>query len=529
MIANRQINRATKSKTTAIVAPVGGLNDKNSIADMPPGDALQMENWFPSTNSVVTRGGSTVHCDGLSGVGKSLMPYNGPSSTALFSASGTNFYDVSSDPPVIVTQIQVTNPVFDHCNFGGADGNFLVVVNGSDLPAFYNGSSWAVSGSGFSTPITGVDPTDFTQVSAWKNRLFFVEKNSLRCWYLGVFAIGGEAHQLDFSGVAKLGGKLVATATVSSSAGLTIDDYFVAITSEGECLVYRGTDPDTDGAFGLVGNYRIGRPIANGSAKDGGRFLCKFGADMVAITADGFTTLQGALNSDVVAKHLTINDKIINTVTEAVTSYRDNFGWQILLAPMNNKLLINVPTEEDNTSYQYVMNTVTGAWTVFTGWDASCFAYWNDELYCIEGSTVYKCDVPGINDHASDINIGDPIYCKVKTSFQYFGGRGSQKSFKFVRPLLYASGPMTPLVGINVDLSDADITGTVQLSNTGTSLWGIAEWGIGLWSGGQLTLKNWISVNGIGYSAALKMEIATNQQYSTWQGWEIMYEKGGIL
>ena len=220
---------------------------------------------------------------------------------------------------------------------------------------------------------------------------------------------------------------------------------------------------------------------------------------------------------------------MVNSVTSAVSSYAGNFGWQILLAPMNNKLLINVPTSEDSLSYQFVMNTITGAWTKFTGWNTTCLEYWADNIYGIIGTTVYKLDVPQSNDFESSTSTGSHIVAKVKTAFQYFGGIDANKSFKMVRPLLLSSGEMSPIIGINTDFTDSPITGSVVISTNYNSKWGTAIWGVSKWASDNVTFQNWVSVNGIGYNAALKMEINANNQYCQWHGWEIMFERGGLV
>jgi len=479
------INRQRRTQAMSNVAPVGGLNDKDSIANMPETDALILDNWFPGTQSVSVRGGSIEKSIGLAATGETLLSYNGRASKKLFAAADSVIYDVDSITPVSVVTGK-SNARWDSINFGNNGAEYLVCVNGEDLPLFYNGSTWAQSdGLSYATAMTDALSLltapighQFTQVNAWKNRLYFVEKNSMRCWYLGTQAIGGALAPLDFSGVAKLGGTLIATTTVTTSAGLTLDDYFCAITSEGECLVYRGTDPSDAAKFALVGNYRVGRPIANGSDKQGGRWLCKYSSDIVGITADGFTTLQAALNADVVAQQRTINDKIVNTVTQAVTTHADKFGWQIILAPMQNKLIINVPTSELLESYQYVMNTITGAWTKFTGWNATCFKYHDDKIYCIIGTSVYQVDIEALNDFypADGSNHGTVIEAYCKTAFIYFGGRNYVKMYKMARPLLYSTTDVSPIFNINVNLIDEPISGEVVLYEGDPTYWDISEW-----------------------------------------------------
>lgn len=526
------VNRARRSNAISIVAPIGGLNDKDSIADMPAKDALILDNWFPGTQSVDVRGGSSEFATGAPAVIETLMVYNGIANNKIAAVANGSIYDITAGGTFPAAALSgMSNSRFDWVNFANSGASYLVAVNGADLPRFYNGTSWTFSGLTYAPAITGVAATTFSQVNVWKNRLFFVQKNTLSCWYLGTGAIGGAAAELNFGGVAKLGGALIATATITTSAGTTPDDYFVAITSEGECLVYRGTDPTSITTFFLVGNYRIGRPIANGIDNQGGRWLAKLGSDIVAITADGFTTLQDMLNNDVVASQRTINGKIINSVTTAVSRWSSNFGWQILLCPFQNKLFVNVPTSEGTQAYQYVMNTITGAWTRFQGWNATCFAYSKDKIYAAIGTKVYQVDLARSNDFVTSTYTGDVINATAKTAFMYLGGRNKLKSYKMVRPLLLAGGDPSPLVNINVNLEDKPIVGVASVSTSSSaSRWDTALWDItGIWVADEGYFQNWVSVSGLGYSVALKIQIQTDNNKCRWLGWDAMYEAGGLI
>jgi hypothetical protein len=77
-----------------------------------------------------------------------------------------------------------------------------------------------------------------------------------------------------------------------------------------------------------------------------------------------------------------LSNKIVNLINGDVALYGSNFGWDIKLYPLGNKLIINVPqTSGRHTQYQYVMNTITGPGARFTGWNANCFAVMRDVLY----------------------------------------------------------------------------------------------------------------------------------------------------
>lgn len=526
----RRPNRSRRSYTDSVAAPVGGLNDRDATALMPKSDAIVLENLFPSTASVDIRGGCVEHVTGLPITGETLLGYNGVASSKMFAAANGSIYDVSVAGALgAAIASGFSNNRWESVNFGGAAGNFLVAVNGQNLPQYYNGTTWTASGVGYATAITGVTASNFTQVNAWKNRLFFVEKDTLKCWYLPTQAIGGAAASIDFAGVAKLGGKLVATTTVSSSAGAQIDDYLVAITSEGECLVYQGTDPASAATFNIVGNYRIGRPIANGIDNRGSRFLCKLSSQVVALTADGFVNIQDAINSDVQAQRLTISDKIVNSVSKDVTRYKSNFGWQIMLMPIGNKLFINVPSTQGLASHQWVMNTITGAWCKYTGWNATCFLYWQDNLYAIIGQNIYRMEVEQSNDFATASGTGTPIRAELESAYQYFGGRGAQKGYKMVRPLFFGSADVQPSAALNVDFKSVATLSAANATASTNSKWGIAKWGIGKWGAGSTYSQVWRSVNGVGYCASLRMSLTCNQMTCSFQAWDIIYEKGGLI
>lgn len=524
------LNLSRRSTAKTLPPSVGGLNDRDAITGMKPEYALQLDNFFPGTNDCSVRGGSSEHVNGLPAVAETLMGYNGPTSSSLFAVASGNIYDITTAGAVGSALVSgLSNSRWDFVNFGGAAGNFIASVNGFDLPRFYNGTSWTASGTGYATAITGATASNFSQVNVWKNRLFFVEKNTLKCWYLGVQAIGGAATAIDFSGVAKLGGKLIATATVSSTAGNTPDDYFIAITSEGECLVYGGTDPASATTFAIVGNFRIGRPIANGTDNMGGRFLVRIGNNTIAITVDGFVNLADALNSDVQAQRTILNDMIVNSVSSEVTKYKGNFGWQAILAPNRNKLLINVPTSEGSKAHQFVMNTITGAWTRFVGWNIVSMAYFNDELYGSIGTKIYKLDQPGTNDFTATGVSGKPIEAYARTAYHYFGGRNANKHFKMARPLLFSASELLPEINVDVDFElSATLGSSESLPATG-ALWGSAIWGTSLWASGSSATREWLSVESIGYCASLNMKLTVEAQTASWQGYDIIYETGGLI
>ncbi|MGK3945817.1 hypothetical protein ABK046_46665, partial [Streptomyces caeruleatus] len=84
--------------------------------------------------------------------------------------------------------------------------------------------------TGVSTPaITGVTTSTLAHVTLFKNRLFFVQNNSMNVWYLPVNSIGGTASMLDLGSVFRRGGRVEACYTWTLDAGDGSDDHFVVI------------------------------------------------------------------------------------------------------------------------------------------------------------------------------------------------------------------------------------------------------------------------------------------------------------
>ena len=511
------------SRSISTTSPIGGLNARDSLAAMPPQDAVILDNFFPTPTTVDLRKGYIKWATGLPSHVESLMSYKSATASKIFAASGTEIYDVTVQGAVgtaVVTGL--TNARFQHANFGTPGGQFLYLVNGVDKPRLYNGSTWTAI-DGASTPaITGVTTTSLIHLNVYKNRLFFIEKDSMSAWYLPINSIAGTASELDFSSMFKLGGYLAAMATwtIDNSAG--IQEYAVFISSEGEVAVYQGADPGDANSWSVVGVFRIGHPV-------GRRCFAKVGSDVIIIGADGFIPLSKALLTDRSQTQEAISTKILNLVNEDVAKYGTTFGWEPCLFPIGNKFIINVPEQANKLSYQYVMNTVTSAWCKFKGWNANCFLVDDDRLFF--GGNYTDSNNKGYVARADYLYSDDGAFIQgeVKTAFQYFGAPGLLKRFTMVRPIFNTAGTMNAALNMDVDFDNKPPTATPTFFNTGGTKWDTAKWNTFQWFGGFEIKKNWQGVNGVGYSGALHMKIVHNIAPVQWMSIDYVFETGNIL
>lgn len=514
--------------STSISAPIGGLNARDSIADMPETDALVLDNWFPGTTEVDVRNGSIYFADFGSNPVETLMAYNGPVTKKLFGVSADGIYNLGIGGHIAAADVTpVTNARYQHVNFGTPGGNFLLAVNGANKLSGYSGAAWWLDGDG-AHDITGVDTATCININIFKSRIWLTQKDTAKAWYLPINSIAGAAVAFDFTSLFYLGGYLMGmtTWTVDNAAGL--QEYAVFVSSEGEVLVYQGYDPSSSSTFSLAAHFRIGRPV-------GRRFYAKSGSDVVLLTVDGVVPLSQALLTDRSAVNIALSDKIINSISQDIASYSSNFGWQIILHPVGSKLIVNVPQGENLRQYQYVMNTINKSWCTFgqqsnfSAWNANCFELFSDKLYYGSNSKyVFQADV-GTTD-AMDASASVSNITSVATpAFSYFRSKGREKLFGLARPILKINGTIQVALSFNVDFSQATPNFNYASVSTSTSApWDTSPWDATPWGGDTQVLKDWQTINGIGFAGSLSIGAITSLPLG-WQSTDYTYQLGGIL
>jgi hypothetical protein len=498
------------SQPVSLPAPVGGWNARDSLAAMSPLDAPILTNWFPATTECSLRNGYSKWATGITGQVQTLMAYSGSTTTKLFAIAGTSIYDVTTSGPVgAAVRTGLSNAKWQYTNIATPGGVFLSAANGVDAPLSYNGSAWS------NPTITGVTATKLNSPILYMNRQFFIEEGTLKVWYLPVQSIAGAAQAVDISSFMYKGGHIVSHGTWTIDAGNGVNDHYVIMTSRGQIIVYQGTDPSLADTWAMVGVWDIGAPV-------GARSLYKYAGDMLIISEDGVVPLSGALQSSRVQPKVAITDKIQYAVSEAVTQYSQNFGWQVMYVPTLNQLWLNVPIQEGVNQQQYAMNTITGAWCNYTGWNANVFEMYEDRPYFGGNGYVAKAYDTQADDGANITAFG-------LQAFNNFNSAGRLKRFTMARPILRSDGSPAVFAGINIDFSISDTTAPLEFAPTTAATWDVGVWGSAVW-GGQLNIfQNWQGLNGVGYYGAPVVKTASSQLQVKWVATDIVIEGGAIL
>lgn len=452
----------------------------------------------------------------MTGAGKTLMVYNSLNGASqMFCATNAGVFNVTASGAVGSPVATRTNGKHQWTMFGDGTNNWLIACNGVDKPLYYNGTTWTAVDNATTPALTGVDSTRLVSVNVFKGRLFFVEKDSLKFWYLPAGAAGGTLVSFDLSAEAKRGGYLVAMGSWTRDAGDGLDDVAVFVTSEGEAIVYQGNNPASSSSWAKVGTYFIGRPL-------GRRCLLQYGGDLVVITENGTFPLSAAVQTAAIDYKMALTFFIEPAFTEAARTYGAVFGWRAIVFPPRNALIVNVPYQEDGAHYQFVMNTVTKAWCRFTNWNAEDFAFFNGALYFTEGTKVKRA-WHGTSDSGAN------IVAYAKTAFTDFGSRLT-KHVKMMQPLLGLNEAISFLADIDVDFRDSEIVGVANYTSTSESLWDTAKWDEGVWGGSTEIVRQWITPSDwTGTWIAGKIKIATNKTAIQWMATNYMFEVGGQL
>lgn len=498
----------TSQQLTSFPAPVGGwianINLATPNARRPDGSpvngAAMLENWFPTATGVRMRGGSSKYA--TIGAGsldvKALFSYITGGNRKLFGATNTDIYDITTvaDPavsPASAVSAMDNSGGISVVQFATAGGTFLRLVNGADTPRVYDGSTW-----GTTPTITGVTATTLSHVWAWKQRLFFIQKDTLDAWYLPVDSIGGAAVKLPLGGVFNRGGSLLfgSSWSLDENSGLSASCVFV--TTEGEVAVYRGSDPSSASTWALVGVYRIGRPR-------GPKAFIRAGGDLVIATDIGAVPLSQAIAKDFVALSpnavsYSIEDEWNNAVADRSGGY-----WECEVWPTKQMVLVSLYQSTNLPKQIFVCNARTGAWALYTGWDSRCVHAFGER--CFFGSAsgkVIECEVTGADQGATYTANCVPLFDPLKSP-------ASLKTGLMARSVLRSPANLEARLSLQMNFNIVLPPAPDDIAVIGTEVWGTAVWGSSMWGTEQAktTYQKWRSISGSGTTLSVATQVTS--------------------
>lgn len=332
-----------------------------------PGGAAVLDEFWPTERGAKVRSGYQLFATlNASAVVRCIADYRLGTLLKLFAFTDAGVFDISSpvSPTTAISPIGSfprTQGRHSFTQYQTAGGSFLVIVNGADARAVYDGSTWTTAGA---LQVTGVTTSNLSHVWSYGGRLFYVEKDTFNAWYTAVDTVGGAATLLPFSGVFRFGGSLLFGARVSGDSGQGYDDWCAFVTTEGEVAVYQGGNPSSASTWVLIGVYRIGRPLGPNAG-------AAYGGDLVIATDTGLVSLKSAMmasQNDGTLQENAFSRPIEPDWSREVTD-RASEPWEIIMAPSRRALIVRQPPASGKRDQMFVMHTLTRAWARHTGQD----------------------------------------------------------------------------------------------------------------------------------------------------------------
>lgn len=501
-----------KTLSATIPAPTSGWNTRDPLDSMDPLHATKLVNIYPDQGFVRTRKGYQSHCD------LNLDGYDIETLAELPLASGTSkviaacngrLYDVTTSSPILL-ESGLTNDRWNTTIIGGR----LILCNGSETPRIWDGATVSVGTYTSANTNDILTPSKLAQAIQYKSRLYFVEKDSSNVWFGETATFTGELSKIDFSFVLHRGGRVEFVAPWSNDTGSGLQDFLVVVSSEGEVLVYEGTDPTSAATFGLGHRFFLTPPV------QGRRAWINLGSDLLILHKAGVTPLGTLLSSGNNSTYATVTDVINRSFLEATASWGDSEGWCAIYHPTGQALYINIPVL--NASEQFVLNPTIGAWTRYIGMHATAWATLEDKLlFGSKNGQIFRADY-GDNDN------GAAIKSELKTAYNYFRDRAHLKRFTLARPHVRTPAGLKFSMTVDTNFNTSEFS-SVRIADNNNAIWGEAVWNQSLWDSPKLSSEDWYSLTNLGRSASLSLAVQTQSGGFEMYAVAMTYEQGGLF
>lgn len=434
----------------------------------------------------------------LPGPAISMFEYNTSGIQKLFAATSTTIHDVFDGVSAVVSG--QNSGYYSTVQFTTVGGSFLYAVNGTDKARLYNGSTWQAIDGTTNPAITGPNTATLSNVWSYRNRLYFVQKNTMSFWFLPIDSIAGEAQEVSLGGIFKRGGSLLFGATWSLNDGTGIDEKCVFVSTEGEVAIYSGTDPGSVETWGIVGLYDITPPL-------GQKATMQAGGDLLIATQVGFVPLSQAITVDKAALSLASISKNIETEWQTEVQVRSASPWEIIKWPLQKLAIVALPMANEALPYCFVVNLETGAWTKYTGWDVRCGALYRGQAYF------------GTNDgrimQAEDGSFDDGMSysCEYLGLYSDAGTATAIKSVKVARGTFRSGNAFIPQIDVGTDYRNIlPAYGSPPPAETASGLWDIGKFDQAMWDAGRAKIVStrWLSVARVGFAIAPSLRVIIN-------------------
>lgn len=524
----RKAAAAQVAQSSIIPAPVGGLNFRDPISAMAPQDALVLTNMIPRQQGVELRKGwqvfaTAVTVSGVPQAVDSLFSYTAPNSAnnKVFMAANGNIYDVTAGgaPSLAVAATGSTDDDWWTTQFSTAADTFLLAVSpGAGYWSYSTSSGW-VNRTASTVGMT----TAVRTVAVWKRRVWFTFEGSPNVAYMdNVDAITGSVTSFPMGSILRNGGYVSALFNWTVDAGFSVDDFLVAVGTEGDVCVWEGTDPTSAATFNLKGVWYVG-PVPKY-----GTFFTPFGGDVMIVSELGLVPVSRLITGQY-SQDMQSNgpaSKIQSVFAPLVRKLRNLRYFNVFVVPSSEVLVIKLPNDV-GTFRQFAMNVTTGAWCEFVNIPMRSATVIAGQLFFGTDDGLTCKGLFGDRDGVDSVGAGgNYVEGDVQTAFSNFGTPAQNKKFGMVRPIFIALAPPAVKVSVNTQFQFSAPGGAPFFFDVDAGLWDAAEWNQATWTG-QNTYQAWAGTAGLGYYGSLRMKVRGLPQ-TIFTAAHMLTELGGV-
>jgi hypothetical protein len=579
--------------TTSMAAPIGGWNNRDSLAEMPPLDAVQMVNFYPTPTDVQLRKGWTKTSTGITGQVQTLINYPTSTGYKLFAFAGSNIYDATSSTATIVFT-GLTNAKWQFVNMSTSGGDFIIACNGVDPVLIYDGTRWAFMAttstaqtiSSITRGGTGNLTATLTTASAHGlitgNRVTI--SGATPSQFNGTYAItvtGTTTFTYVMASAPANNATVMGIYTVNGITGVN-SNTFVNVNLFKNRLYFCQNNSlsfwylDVTAISGVANSFALGAFYRNGGY----------------LQAMGTWTLDAGYGVDDFAVFVSSMGEIIvyqGTNPSSPTDWSMKGLWQLgqtfsrrcffkwggdlLLLSQDGLVPLTAQLQSDRLDPRinltdkiyFAVSQACSLYYANYGWQINYLAEANMLILNIptnDGVEQYVMNTinkswgrfTGISANcfvvAGDENMyfggngyvgqyftgyadnNTNITGTCQQAYNYFNSPGQLKRFTLVRPIFQTdNGLPTVLCGISTDFETVPLTNQIAFNSAinKTGVWDTGKWDQSNWGGGLVTTKYWQGVSGLGFSGAINLNVASQGIDFRWASSDYVMENGGVL
>lgn len=580
------------ANTASMAAPIGGWNNRDSLAEMPPLDAVSMVNFWPTPTDVQLRKGWIKASTGISGKVYTTINYPYPNTKGykLFAFANDKIYDATNSTATLVFS-GLSNAKWQYVNITTAGGNFIIAVNGVDPALIYDGTAWAYMATTTTaqtiSSITHVGTTATVTTAAPHNLITgnrITISGASPADYNGTYVItktGASTFTYVMATTPASNATVVGTYTITGITGVNSNTFANVNLFKNRLYFCKNQSlsfwyMDVEAISGAATEFALGAFYRNGGyiqAMGTWTLDAGYGVDDFAVFVTNMGEIlvyQGFNPSDSANWAM----KGLWQMGQAF-SRRCFFKWggDLLLLTQDGLLPLTSALQSDRLDPRinltdkiyYAVSLACSQYANNFGWQINFLAEANMLILSIPtdfgmeqyvmntinkswarftGIEAYCFTVSGDQDmhfggdgfvglfFTGYSDNGNNIQATCQQAYNYFDSRGQTKRFTLVRPTFQTdNGLPTVLCGISTDYDTTPLVNQLAFNPASISvgLWDQGKWDQNTWGGGLITTKYWQGVTGTGFAASINLNVASQGIDFHWASVDYVMERGGVL